>query len=108
MYAPLLSVETHCEKTLPKVPITLLPLTLTLPFTPVPNSDLTLFLPSPSYHHPLGGAYYALHIRRGDFQYKDVKLSADEIVANLRFDNKTPIIPPGAMVYLSTDDPKVV
>jgi GDP-fucose protein O-fucosyltransferase len=52
-----------------------------------------------------GGKYYALHVRRGDFQYKDVKLSAEEIVRNLRFPNGTPIIPPGSLVYLSTDDP---
>ena len=53
-----------------------------------------------------GGQYYALHIRRGDFQYKDVKHSASEILEHLRFANGTPIIPPGSMVYLSTDDPK--
>ena len=52
-----------------------------------------------------GGEYYSLHVRRGDFQYKDVKISAGEIVNNLKFENGTPIIPPGSVVYLSTDDP---
>ena len=52
------------------------------------------------------GNYYALHIRRGDFQYKEVKLSADEILTNLHFTNGTPIIPPNSMVYMSTDDPQ--
>jgi hypothetical protein len=52
------------------------------------------------------GDYYALHIRRGDFQYKDVKHSATEILANLVNVDKTPIIPPGSVVYLSTDDPE--
>lgn len=51
------------------------------------------------------GDYYALHIRRGDFQYKDVKISPKEIVANLHFPNGTAIIPRGALVYISTDDP---
>jgi len=51
------------------------------------------------------GDYYALHIRRGDFQFKDVKLTAGEIVKNLHFPNGTAIIPPGSLVYISTDDP---
>jgi hypothetical protein len=76
------------------------------------------------------GDYYALHIRRGDFQYKvrqtkqflnyflifllflfstqqqqDVKISAAEIVQNLHFQNGTPIIPPNSLVYVATDDP---
>ncbi len=52
------------------------------------------------------GKYYALHIRRGDFQYKDVKLSAADIVKNLHDANGIPIIPPGSLVYVSTDDPE--
>ena len=53
------------------------------------------------------GEYYALHIRRGDFQFKDVKIGADEIVKNLDFQvNGEPLIPKGALVYISTDDPK--
>lgn len=31
------------------------------------------------------GVFYALHIRRGDFQFKEVKISAAQIVDNLRF-----------------------
>jgi hypothetical protein len=55
-----------------------------------------------------GGAYYALHIRRGDFQFKEVKIGADEIVKNLDFNGPDgkPLIPKGAIVYVSTDDPK--
>ena len=34
-----------------------------------------------------------------------MKLSAEEIVKNLHFPNGTSIIPPGYLVYLSTDDP---
>ena len=52
-----------------------------------------------------GGEFYAIHARRGDFQYKDVKISASDMVKNLRFANGTSIIPRGAVVYLSTDDP---
>jgi len=52
-----------------------------------------------------GGEFYALHIRRGDLQFKDVKISATEIVKNLHFPNGTAMIPRGAMVYISTDDP---
>ena len=51
------------------------------------------------------GEFYAIHARRGDFQFKEVKISASEIVTNLVFENGTSIIPRGAMVYLSTDDP---
>eukprot|EP00981_Chlorochromonas_danica_P014118 scaffold7410_cov169-Ochromonas_danica.AAC.3 len=51
------------------------------------------------------GVYYALHIRRGDFQYKEVKISAEQIVQNLHYKNGTAIIPPGSLVYISTDDP---
>ena len=42
-----------------------------------------------------------------DVQYKDVKLSAEDILKNLHFPNGTAIMPPGSMVYLSTDDPQV-
>lgn len=52
-----------------------------------------------------GGDFYALHIRRGDFQFKDVKLSASDILKNLKHLNGSAIIPPGSIVYLSTDDP---
>jgi hypothetical protein len=33
------------------------------------------------------GDYYAIHARRGDFQFKEVKLSAQEIVNNLKDKN---------------------
>jgi hypothetical protein len=56
--------------------------------------------------HPEGkGEFYALHIRRGDFQYKEVKVSAEQIVKNLVLPDGTHIIPPGSVVYMSTDDP---
>jgi len=64
--------------------------------------------------------YYALHIRRGDFQFKDVKISASQILENLRKGTGGSgkkgapvvvgpmIIPRGSLVYISTDDPKGV
>ena len=48
------------------------------------------------------GDFYALHIRRGDFQFKEVKISASKIVENLGGHR---VIPAGALVYLATDDP---
>ena len=81
----------------------------TTPSTSFPiHPNLTIPSTTTPPHPPPGGKYYALHIRRGDFQYKDVKHSAEEILANLRFPNNTPVIPPGSFVYLSTDDPKGV
>jgi hypothetical protein len=53
----------------------------------------------------VSGDYYALHIRRGDLQYKDMKPSTPEILHNLHFPNGTAIIPSGSVVYISTDDP---
>eukprot|EP01038_Epipyxis_sp_PR26KG_P009771 gene9771-13143_t len=53
-----------------------------------------------------GGVYYALHIRRGDMAHRVVKLQASEIIANLHYPNGSAMIPKGALVYLSTDDPK--
>jgi hypothetical protein len=52
------------------------------------------------------GEYYALHIRRGDFQFKEVKIGAQEIIDNLVHEDGTPLIPPGSLVYMSTDDPE--
>lgn len=52
---------------------------------------------------PGAADYYALHVRRGDFQFKQVKISAAEIIENL---GGNAIIPRGAIVYISTDDPK--
>ena len=36
---------------------------------------------------------------------QEVKIGAQEIVDNLHFPNGTAMIPAGAMVYISTDDP---
>ena len=52
-----------------------------------------------------GGDFYALHVRRGDLQFKEVKIGADEMLHNLHWPNGSLIIPPGSLVYLSTDDP---
>ena len=46
--------------------------------------------------------FYAIHARRNDFQYRLAKISASDIIENLK-----PIeIPRGALVFLATDDPK--
>lgn len=42
--------------------------------------------------------YYAVHIRRGDFQYKQLKIPANELMLNL-----TKFIPYGAVLYVATD-----
>jgi len=70
--------------------------------------DFIKLLRQESMHlNPLhNGDYYALHVRRGDFQYPSVKITAEKIVENLHYHNGTPIIPSGALVYISTDDPK--
>lgn len=36
---------------------------------------------------------------------QEVKISAAEIVENLHYPNGTAMIPPGSLVYISTDDP---
>jgi len=43
--------------------------------------------------------YYAIHIRRNDFQYKDLFISAEEIYNNIK-----DIIPEGSKLYISTDE----
>lgn len=48
------------------------------------------------------GEYYALHIRRGDLQFKEVKIGADQMLRNLHHANGTTIIPPGAFVSPSS------
>ena len=58
-----------------------------------------------SKHLGFHGEYYALHIRRGDFQFKQVKISAAKIVQNLR---GNAIIPRNSLVYVATDDPRGV
>ena len=45
------------------------------------------------------GDYYAIHIRRNDFQYKDLFLPIDKIYNNIKN-----IIPEGAKLYVSTDE----
>jgi len=62
-----------------------------------------------AHHGGEHGDYYALHVRRGDFQFKEVKISAADIVKTLNGEGKDGgdvIIPPGSIVYVSTDDPK--
>lgn len=44
-------------------------------------------------------AYDAIHIRRGDFQFKNTRLEAAEIFANVE-----DIIAPGSLVYVLTDE----
>lgn len=58
-----------------------------------------------NHNNGISNDFYALHVRRGDFQFKEVKHSAEEIVQNLIVNNIS-VIPRGALVYLSTDDPK--
>ncbi len=45
--------------------------------------------------------YYAIHVRRSEFQQHGSKISASEIVKNL-----DGLFPRGVFVYVSTDDPK--
>jgi hypothetical protein len=47
----------------------------------------------------LGTNYYAIHIRRNDFQYKDLFLSAEQIYNNIKN-----VVPEGAKLYISTDE----
>jgi hypothetical protein len=43
--------------------------------------------------------YYAIHIRRNDFQYKDLVITAEQIYNNIK-----DIIPEGFKLYISTDE----
>ena len=45
------------------------------------------------------GDYYAIHVRRGDFQYKDLILPAEQIYNNIKN-----IVPQGSKLYISTDE----
>jgi len=45
------------------------------------------------------GEYYAIHIRRGDFQYHDLKLPIEDIYNNIK-----DVVPEGAKLYISTDE----
>ena len=44
--------------------------------------------------------YYAIHIRRNDFQYKHLFISAEEILNNIK-----DVIPKGSRLYIATDEP---
>jgi hypothetical protein len=44
------------------------------------------------------GNYYSIHIRRNDFQYKEVRIDSNELVSNIK-----DIIPFGSKLYISTD-----
>jgi hypothetical protein len=45
------------------------------------------------------GSYYAIHIRRGDFQYHDLKPPIETIYNNIKN-----VIPEGTKLYISTDE----
>lgn len=45
------------------------------------------------------GDFYTMHIRRGDFQYKDTRIEADQIFENVR-----DVIPAGSVLYIATDE----
>lgn len=47
------------------------------------------------------GAFDTFHIRRGDFQYKETRLEADALYANIK-DH----IPEGSVLYIATDERK--
>ncbi len=46
-----------------------------------------------------GGLYDTFHVRRGDFQYKDTRVSAEEI-----YENTKDRIPEGSTLYIGTDE----
>lgn len=45
------------------------------------------------------GEYYAIHVRRGDFQYKDLVIPAEQIYNNIKN-----VVPQGSKLYISTDE----
>lgn len=45
------------------------------------------------------GRYQAMHVRRGDFQYKQTRISIDQIVNNVQ-----PLLDPSKLIYISTDE----
>ena len=47
------------------------------------------------------GFFDTMHIRRGDFQYKDTRINADAIYENIK-----ELIPAGATVFIATDERK--
>merc|ERR1712166_876318 len=65
-------------------------------------SEHLLQLAAPCVHKIGGSASYtSLHIRRGDFQYHEVKISAQQI-----FDNLAPLLKRSGKkkIYISTDE----
>ena len=51
------------------------------------------------------GDFYAIHARRGDLQFKEVKIGAQDMIENLKYPNGTDIFPKGSLLYIATDDP---
>lgn len=49
----------------------------------------------------MNATYFAFHIRRGDFQYKDTQISAERIWSNAR-----PLLDPAVsnLIYIATDE----
>lgn len=45
------------------------------------------------------GDFYTMHIRRGDFQYKDTRIEADGILENIK-----DLIPEQSVLYIATDE----
>jgi hypothetical protein len=50
-------------------------------------------------HGDAKGVYNSMHIRRGDFQYKQTQISGDEIVSNIEG-----LIPDNSTVFIATDE----
>ena len=50
-------------------------------------------------HGNVDGIFDTMHIRRGDFQYKDTRIEADAI-----YDNMKELIPEGTTVFIATDE----
>jgi hypothetical protein len=47
------------------------------------------------------GAFDTFHIRRGDFQYKETRIEADEL-----YQRSKAYIPEGSVLYIATDEKK--
>jgi GDP-fucose protein O-fucosyltransferase len=45
------------------------------------------------------GEFHSFHVRRGDFQYKDTRIEAEEIYNNVR-----DVLPEGSAVFIATDE----
>ena len=70
------------------------------------GDELVRAVRADAFKENANGEYYALHIRRGDLQFKEVKLGTPELLHNLHFPNGSLLFPPGSLVYISTDDPE--